>query len=61
MPTPLHSYEMLLQHIQSRSARVGIIGLGYVGLPLATVKALIVDTRNVFSRLKISGDNIVKA
>jgi UDP-N-acetyl-D-glucosamine dehydrogenase len=35
MPTPLHSHELLLQHIQSRSARVGVIGLGYVGLPLA--------------------------
>ncbi|MEP7190834.1 MAG: NAD(P)-binding domain-containing protein, partial [Roseiflexaceae bacterium] len=26
----------LLQKIESRSARIGIIGLGYVGLPLAT-------------------------
>ncbi|KPV47990.1 UDP-N-acetyl-D-glucosamine dehydrogenase, partial [Kouleothrix aurantiaca] len=26
----------LLQKIQSRAARLGVIGLGYVGLPLAT-------------------------
>lgn len=27
--------EQLLERIQSRRARVGVIGLGYVGLPLA--------------------------
>ena len=27
--------EVLLEKIQDRSARIGIIGLGYVGLPLA--------------------------
>jgi UDP-N-acetyl-D-glucosamine dehydrogenase len=32
MSTPA---ERLLDHIQSRRARVGVIGLGYVGLPLA--------------------------
>ena len=35
MPTALPSYETLLERIRSREARVGIIGLGYVGLPLA--------------------------
>ena len=35
MPTALPSYETLLGRIRSREARVGIIGLGYVGLPLA--------------------------
>ena len=28
-------YELLLQKIQERAARVGVIGMGYVGLPLA--------------------------
>ncbi len=30
-----HSFDILLHKIRSKSARVGIIGLGYVGLPLA--------------------------
>jgi UDP-N-acetyl-D-glucosamine dehydrogenase len=29
-------YQRLLHRIQSRDARVGVVGLGYVGLPLAT-------------------------
>src|SRR5690349_25121730 len=32
----MSSHTNLLQKIESRSARIGIIGLGYVGLPLAT-------------------------
>jgi UDP-N-acetyl-D-glucosamine dehydrogenase len=33
--TPRSHYDVLQQKIQSHTARVGIIGLGYVGLPLA--------------------------
>jgi UDP-N-acetyl-D-glucosamine dehydrogenase len=33
--TPMALFEELLLKIQSRTARVGIIGMGYVGLPLA--------------------------
>src|SRR6059058_2426420 len=33
--TPVDSYQHLLDRIEARTARVGIIGLGYVGLPLA--------------------------
>ena len=35
-PTGPHSqtHELLLSRIQARTARIGIIGLGYVGLPL---------------------------
>ena len=32
---PNHTPEQLKNKIQQRQARVGIIGLGYVGLPLA--------------------------
>ena len=32
----MSTYSDLLQKIENRSARIGIIGLGYVGLPLAT-------------------------
>lgn len=39
MPTALPSHESLLTRIRSREARVGIIGLGYVGLPLAIAAA----------------------
>ncbi|WP_439629298.1 nucleotide sugar dehydrogenase [Shinella sp.] len=39
MPTALPSQETLLARIQSREARIGIIGLGYVGLPLAITVA----------------------
>ena len=39
MPTALHAYETLLARIQSREARIGVIGLGYVGLPLAITVA----------------------
>ncbi len=35
MPTPAESLPLLKQKIESREARVGIVGLGYVGLPLA--------------------------
>ena len=31
--------EELIQKLKSKSARVGILGLGYVGLPLAVVFA----------------------
>ena len=31
--------ELLLEKIQDRSAKVAVIGLGYVGLPLATILA----------------------
>ena len=31
---PRTSLEILLQRIQERTATVGVIGLGYVGLPL---------------------------
>ncbi len=30
-----NSTEALIQKVQNRAARVGIIGMGYVGLPLA--------------------------
>ncbi len=33
----MNAKERLLEKIQSRSATVGVIGLGYVGLPLALV------------------------
>lgn len=39
MPTALLSHETLLARIMSREARVGVIGLGYVGLPLAITAA----------------------
>ncbi len=39
MPTALLSHETLLARITSRGARVGIVGLGYVGLPLAITAA----------------------
>ena len=39
MPTALLSHETLLARIEAREARVGIIGLGYVGLPLAITVA----------------------
>ena len=32
-------YEVLREKIQSKSASVAVIGLGYVGLPLAVRKA----------------------
>ena len=32
---PPHGYETLSAKIPNRTARVGIVGLGYVGLPLA--------------------------
>jgi 3-hydroxyacyl-CoA dehydrogenase len=35
MKADLSYKEQLLQKIASKSARVGVIGLGYVGLPLA--------------------------
>jgi UDP-N-acetyl-D-glucosamine dehydrogenase len=31
--------QQLLQRIENRTARVGIVGLGYVGLPLAVALA----------------------
>ena len=31
--------EKLMQKIQSKEIRVGVVGLGYVGLPLAVEKA----------------------
>src|SRR5947209_2359596 len=34
-PRPGEAFERLLSLIRERAARVGIIGLGYVGLPLA--------------------------
>jgi UDP-N-acetyl-D-glucosamine dehydrogenase len=34
-PSPAATAEMLASRIRSRTARVGIVGLGYVGLPLA--------------------------
>ncbi len=37
MNNALSSRERLLQRIADRSARVGIVGIGYVGLPLAAV------------------------
>jgi UDP-N-acetyl-D-glucosamine dehydrogenase len=33
------TFETLLQKIETRAARAGIIGLGYVGLPLAIAVA----------------------
>lgn len=36
---PKKSLDVLLQKIQRRSARIGVIGLGYVGLPLAVAFA----------------------
>ena len=39
MPTALLSHETLLARINARTARVGVIGLGYVGLPLAVAAA----------------------
>src|SRR5215470_1184036 len=33
--TPMSIHSELLRKIESRAARIGIIGLGYVGLPLA--------------------------
>ena len=35
--TALSSKDRLLQRIADRSAHVGIVGIGYVGLPLAAV------------------------
>ena len=35
VPSPAATAEMLASRIRSRTARVGIVGLGYVGLPLA--------------------------
>ena len=32
-------YEKLLEKIQNRTAVLGVLGLGYVGLPLAVEKA----------------------
>ena len=34
-PTNRHSAESLIERLRTRKARVGVIGLGYVGLPLA--------------------------
>ena len=33
--TPVSTSKILEQKIRNRTARVGIVGLGYVGLPLA--------------------------
>ena len=35
----INYYDILIQKLQQRTARVAIIGLGYVGLPLAVVFA----------------------
>ncbi len=35
MPANPSSAEVLAEKIRSRKARVGVVGLGYVGLPLA--------------------------
>src|SRR5215472_13396252 len=35
VPSPAATAEMLASRIRSRTARVGVVGLGYVGLPLA--------------------------
>ena len=35
LPTNRHSAEGLIERLRTRQARVGVIGLGYVGLPLA--------------------------
>lgn len=31
----LHFRDSLLQRLRNRSARIGVVGMGYVGLPLA--------------------------
>ncbi len=33
--TPVSTFQALKEKIESKTARVGIVGLGYVGLPLA--------------------------
>src|SRR5687768_18304626 len=33
--TSIDTFQQLMQRIESRAATVGVIGLGYVGLPLA--------------------------
>lgn len=37
--SPLNTYETLLEKIESKQATIGVVGLGYVGLPLAVEKA----------------------
>ena len=39
----------LLARIENRTARVGIIGLGYVGLPLAAARLL--EERRTFGKI----------
>src|SRR4051812_10482644 len=38
-PTPLAPFENLLRRFEDRTANIGVIGLGYVGLPLAAAMA----------------------
>ena len=40
-----HTAEGLLKRIENREARVGIVGLGYVGLPLAVAAAQLVRSQ----------------
>lgn len=40
----------LKEKISTRDAVIGIIGLGYVGLPLAQQASLIVDMRNAIQQ-----------
>ena len=42
--------ELLLQKIHSRQIKVGVIGLGYVGLPLAVEKAKAGEPELTFSK-----------
>jgi hypothetical protein len=51
------------ESIINREARVGIIGMGYVGLPLVILKHanLVVDTRNATAEVQECREKIVKA
>src|SRR5512146_2484412 len=66
-PAPMNPFTELQQKIAARSAQVGIIGMGYVGLPLALlfneqqfpVTGFDVDVRKV-DTLMVGGSYIVR-
>jgi hypothetical protein len=62
MPSlPVTGSELLKARIETRTARIGVTGLGYVGLPPAPLlgeSRLVIDTRNATRGLK--AENIVR-